>query len=153
MQAIAACFTTDLIHNFRLHKWRFAKTSLAWNEYSHVRFSLLKYGINQLWCKIMATRNAYHFQLLALSMYILTYLPLIKMAAMSQRTFSVTFSWTKIFVFRFINSAFLQVMVRRLTGDRPLPEPMLTSSPTQICCTGGRWVNSLVTAYQDGAIS
>ena len=33
--------------------------------------------------------------------------------------------------------ALIQVMASRLTGDKPLPEPMMTNSPTHICGTRG----------------
>ena len=64
----------------------------------------------------------------------LTHLPLDKMAAFSQTTFSNAFSWMKSFTFWFefhwnwflrVQSALVQVMVCRRTGDKPLSEPVL----------------------------
>ena len=62
-----------------------------------------------------------------------------KMAAISQATFSSTFSWMRTLEFRFNfriffspkspidnRSALVQVMARRLFGAKPLPETMLT---------------------------
>ena len=39
-------------------------------------------------------------------------------------------------------SALVQVMAWCPTGDKPLPEPLLTSSLMHICCTRGRWVKT-----------
>ena len=57
------------------------------------------------------------------------------MTTIEQRTFSNEFSWLKIIVFSFKfhgsespienESALVQVMAWRLTGAKPLPEPML----------------------------
>ena len=41
--------------------------------------------------------------------------------------------------------ALVQVMAWRRTGNKPLPEPMMTSSVTHICGTRGRWVNLVQT--------
>ena len=41
--------------------------------------------------------------------------------------------------------ALVQVMPWRRTGNKPLPEPMMTSSVTHICGTRGRWVNLVQT--------
>ena len=38
-------------------------------------------------------------------------------------------------------SAMVQVMAWRRTGDKPLPEPMLTQFTEHICGTMGRWAN------------
>ena len=40
------------------------------------------------------------------------------------------------------NSASVSVMAWHRTGDKPLPESMVLSSPTHICGTRGRWVNT-----------
>ena len=67
----------------------------------------------------------------------LTYLPLDKMAAISQPIFSKIFSWTKRFVFWFESHRSLslkvlltitkvQIMAWRRIGDKPLSVPMLT---------------------------
>ena len=77
----------------------------------------------------------------------LTYFPLTKIAAISQTTFSSTFSRMKMLEFRLklhwnlflvdpINnkSALVQVMACR--------DQCQSSSPTHICGTRGRWVNS-----------
>ena len=74
--------------------------------------------------------------------WFLTQLPLDKMATISQMTFSNAFPSTKSFVFWLefhwslflsmlrvqltIKSILVQVMARCQTGDKPLPEPMLT---------------------------
>ena len=69
--------------------------------------------------------------------YKLTHLPLDKMAAISQTTFLNAFSWMNSFVFwislKFVpkgpidnTTALVQVMAWRRTGDKPLPEPMMT---------------------------
>ena len=85
----------------------------------------------------------------------LTHLSLNKMATIMQMTFSSTFSWMKMLEFSLKNSSILvprvpinlsalvQVMAWRPTGDEPLPKPMLTSSPTYICSTRMRSVNTL----------
>ena len=39
--------------------------------------------------------------------------------------------------------ASVQIMAWCRIGDKPLSEPMMTHSITHICCTRGRWVNSL----------
>ena len=68
------------------------------------------------------------------SIYTINSSPLYKMADISQTTFLNAFSWMKMFEFRlkFHWSLFLcykwalvQVMARRRTGDKPLPEPTL----------------------------
>ena len=77
-----------------------------------------------------------------------------KMDAISQTTFSNTFSWMKIFEFRLTFHwslfprfqlanvpALVQLMAWRRPGDMPLSEPVIISSPTHICITRPQWVN------------
>ena len=40
--------------------------------------------------------------------------------------------------------ALVQIMAWRLSGDKPLSEPMMVSLPTHICVTRPQWVKSLV---------
>ena len=42
-------------------------------------------------------------------------------------------------------SAFVQIMVCRLDGDKPLSEPMMVILLTYICVTRPQWVNSAIT--------
>ena len=66
-----------------------------------------------------------------------------KMAAVSQTTFSNAFSWTKCMIkisLKFVTngpinkiSAFVQIMVWRRSGDKPLSEPMMVRLPRHIC--------------------
>ena len=78
-----------------------------------------------------------------------------KMAAISQTTFSSTFSWMKMFEFRLkfhwsmllkgLNDnilALVQIMAWRRPGDKPLSEPMMFSLLTHICVTRPQWVNN-----------
>ena len=39
------------------------------------------------------------------------------------------------------NSALVQIMAWRRSGDKPLSEPMMVSLPTHICVTRPQWVN------------
>ena len=77
-----------------------------------------------------------------------------KMDAISQTTFSSTFSWMKIFEFRIkislkfvpsgsINNipALVQIMAWHRPGDKPFSEPMMVNLPTHICVTRPQWVN------------
>ena len=72
------------------------------------------------------------------------------MASIFQTTFSIAFSWMKVFKFRLrfrcsgkyvpkgpINNipAFVQVMAWRQSGNKPLSEPMMVSLLTHICVT------------------
>ena len=41
-------------------------------------------------------------------------------------------------------SVLVQIMAWRRPGDKPLSEPMLTQTPTQICGIRGRWVNTVM---------
>ena len=46
-------------------------------------------------------------------------------------------------------TAFVQVMAWHRTGDKPLPEPMLTQfTDAYICGTRGRWVKSSLTLFK-----
>ena len=76
-----------------------------------------------------------------------------KMDAISQTTFSSTFSWMKMFEFRLKISlkfvvkglidnilALVQIMAWRRPGDKPLSEPMMFSLPTHMCVTRPQWV-------------
>ena len=76
------------------------------------------------------------------------------MDAISQTTFSSTFSWMKMFEFRFkislkfvpkgrINNipALVQIMAWRCPGDKPLSEPMMVSLPMHIYVTRPHWGN------------
>ena len=72
-----------------------------------------------------------------------------KMAAISQTTLSVTFSWMKMFEFRYLRfvpkgpantiPALVQIMAWRHPGDKPLSEPMMVSLTTHICVTRPQW--------------
>ena len=76
--------------------------------------------------------------------------------AISQTTFSNTFSLMKINEFRLgrfslkfvpkvrINNipSLVQIMAWRRPGDKPLSEPMMVCLLTHICVTGPQWVNS-----------
>ena len=75
-----------------------------------------------------------------------------KMAAISQTTVSNAFSWMKMYQFtislKFVHRgpnnnipAWVQKMVWRRPGDKPLSEPMMVSFPTHICVTRPQWVN------------
>ena len=79
-----------------------------------------------------------------------------KVAAISQTTLSIAFSWTKIVEFRINfhwsfapkvsidnNPALLQIMAWRRPGDKPLSEPVMVSLLTHICVTRPQWVNAL----------
>ena len=91
----------------------------------------------------------------------LTNLPLDKMTAISQKTFSNAFSWTKRFIFRFENHwglfsgvqidnklALVQVMAcRREQATSHYLNKCRPSSPTHICDTSGRWVKRPVTHW------
>ena len=48
--------------------------------------------------------------------------------------------------------ALVQIMAWRRLGDKPLYEPMLACSPTQICVSRPQWVNNGVTAVLHIAI-
>ena len=76
------------------------------------------------------------------------------MAAISQMTLSSAFSWTKVLKLwlKFHWSLFLrgpindipvlfQIMAWRRPGAKPLSEPMVIRSPTQIFLTRPQWVN------------
>ena len=93
-----------------------------------------------------------------LSCWLLTHWGLDKMEAISQMTFSSTFSLMKMFEFRFIKSwiksslkfvpkgqinntpALVPIMACRRPGDKPLSEPMMVSLLTHICVTRPQWV-------------
>ena len=45
------------------------------------------------------------------------------------------------------NPALVQIMAWRLSGGKPLSEPMMISLPTYICVTRPQWVNSLWPSY------
>ena len=69
---------------------------------------------------------------------VLIHLPLDKMAAMSQTTFSNEFPWISL---KFVpespidsKSALVQLMVWRRTDDKPLPEPVLTQFTDAYMC-------------------
>ena len=77
-----------------------------------------------------------------------------KMAAFLQTTFSLAFSWMKMYKSRLtfpwkyvpkgpINNipALVQIMAWHRTGDKPLSEPMMFSLLTHICITQPHWVN------------
>ena len=75
-----------------------------------------------------------------------------KMAAISQTTLSIAFSWMKILEFRLnfqfvpkgpINNipALVQIMAWRRPGDKPLSESVMVSLLTHICVTRPQWVN------------
>ena len=83
-----------------------------------------------------------------------------KMEAISQTTFSNTFSWMKMYEFQLkfqfipkgtINniSAVVQIMAWRRPGDKTLSEPMMVRLPTHICVTQPQWVN---TVYGNGLL-
>ena len=87
----------------------------------------------------------------------LTHWCLDKMAAISQTTFSIAFSWMKNvrilieFSLKFgpkgpINNipALVQIMAWRRPGDKPLSEPVMVSLLTHICVTRPQWVNTLM---------
>ena len=75
-----------------------------------------------------------------------------KMDAISQTTFSIAFSWMRMFEFRLrllkfvpkgpINDipALVQIMAWRRLGDKPLSESMMVSLPTHVCVTRPQWV-------------
>ena len=78
------------------------------------------------------------------------------MAAISQTTLSITFSWMKMLEFWLIFSlkfvpkgsinnipALVQIMAWYRWGDKPLSEPMMVRLPTHICVTRPQWVNIL----------
>ena len=84
----------------------------------------------------------------------LTYLPLDKMAAIFQKTFSNACSGNEKFCILIQTSlkfvpkglfdkklALVQVMAWCRTGNKPLSEPKRSSSLTHTCGTWGRWVN------------
>ena len=59
-------------------------------------------------------------------------------------TFSLRFSFNFSPKFRINNiTALVQIMAWRLTGDKPLSEPMMVSLLTHICGTWPQWVKSL----------
>ena len=65
--------------------------------------------------------------LVTVAIQLLTHLPLDKMAAISQTTSSNAFPWMKCFVFRFkFYRCLVPLMAWGRTGDKLLPEPMLT---------------------------
>ena len=75
------------------------------------------------------------------------------MAAIFQTAFSNAFSWKKMYKFRLILHrsgpadnipALFQVMAWCQPGDKPLSEPMMGCSPTQICVTRPQWVKTMI---------
>ena len=83
---------------------------------------------NDFWFILKLFWNILQWGIISLDMH-LNHLPLNKMAAISQTTFSSAFKVS----LKFIpngpidnKSALVQVMAWRRTGDKPLPEPMLT---------------------------
>ena len=78
------------------------------------------------------------------------------MAVISQTTFSIAFSWMKIFEFRpkfywslslRVQLTILQRWFRHWLGavrpcDKPLSEQMMVRLPTHICVTRPQWVNT-----------
>ena len=101
---------------------RDSQTPDIWNTQSYARKK-------QTWTKVICLLHDMHFNLS----------PVEKMAAILQTTFLNAFSWMKSFVFRFKislklvpkgpidnQSALVQVMAWRRTGDKPLSEPVLS---------------------------
>ena len=83
----------------------------------------------------------------------------------SQKNFSNTFSWMKIYEFwlRFhrgcvpmgpINTipALFQIMAWRRPGDKPLYEQILLSLPTHICVTRPQWEKSVLSHKDHGCL-
>ena len=78
-----------------------------------------------------------------------------KIAAIFQTTFSNEFSWMEMYEFRKISlkfvpkvpintiQALVQIMAWRLSGDKPLSEPMMVKLPTHICVTLPQWVKEI----------
>ena len=81
------------------------------------------------------------------------------MATISQTTFSIAFSWTKIYKFQLIFTevcsqgptnnipASVQIMAWRRSGDKPLTEPMMIGLVTHICVTRPQWVKRHQISY------
>ena len=70
-----------------------------------------------------------------------------KMAAISQMTLSIAFSWMKMFSLMFVPKgpiknipALVQTMAWRRPGDKPLSKPVMVNLLTHICITRHQWV-------------
>ena len=80
-----------------------------------------------------------------------------KMAAVSQTTLSIAFSWMKMFEFKSLKfvpegpinfiPALVQIMAWRRPGDKPLSELMMVSLLTHICVIRPQWVNKTMIWY------
>ena len=123
-------------------------TSWHWCISMIIPFHFLQYGSPLLSSQVILC-PASGWDIKSQGPLVLTHLPLDKMAAISQTTFSNAFSWMKSFVFwfKFRRSLFLRVQLtisqhwfRKWLGadlDQCLP-----TSPTHICGTRVRWVKA-----------